>query len=192
MGNIYSYPFPNPSSYPIIKDYEAAGVLFIDDKHFLAGYQPKKRWPCITGIGGAKEEGDKGYVCTAFRELFEELFDWKSPAPSLLKRIAAEIQPTAVFQNDSYVSIALSFKDLEKILSAARRESSRSPFYDKFPMTTWELIRNRKILADAEVQQLLLLPIVKGSTGKLNLTIHSELLDDVKLYVQKRGAEKQG
>ncbi len=186
MGNIYSYPFPKSSSYPPINDYEAAGILFIDDKHFLAGYQPKKRWPCITGIGGAKEEGDESYVATAFRELLEELFDWKSPSPLLLNRIAAEVEPAAVFQNDSYVSIALSFKDLEKILSVARRESAHTPFYEKFPTTTWELIRNRIVIADAEVQQLLLLPIVKGgNTGKLNLSIHSELLDDVKMYLER-------
>jgi hypothetical protein len=183
------YPASYPFYYPEIRDYEAAGVLFIDESHFLAGYQPKKRGACITGIGGAREEGEESYVTTAYRELFEELFGWKRVSQRLIKEVAEKVRPAAVFQLDSYVTIALSFKDLEKILGLARGESSRSPFYEAFPKTPWDLVRRRVAPADAEVQQLVLLPAVQSAT-KFNLSIHIELLDDVKVYfeeIAKRG-----
>ena len=172
------------SSYPPFPDYEAAGVLFIDEKHVLAGYQPKKRRgpPSVTGIGGAKEDEDATYVDTAFRELFEELLGWEKVPATFVTKVAGTVKPSAVFQNESYVTIALSFEELPRVLRMAKAHSSRSPFYESFPLTAWDLIRNRRVLADAEVQELVLLPLLSGSS-KLSMTIHRELQEDVKQFL---------
>jgi len=188
MGQTYSYPE--------YLDYESAGVLFIDERNVLGGYQPKRRFPCITGIGGGKEDGDGSYVVTAFREMFEELFGWKDVPQAFLKKVSAAVRPSAVFQNGSYVIIALSFEELERILRIMRLEpprsyvwSSTSPFYHRLPRTCWELIRNRKILEDSEIQQLILIPLLSGN--RVSFDVAGEFLNDIKMHTAMMRGERE-
>jgi hypothetical protein len=55
---------------------EAAGIVFTNGTHILAGYQPRKKNPHISGLGGSKQK-DESYMQTAWRETLEELFELK-------------------------------------------------------------------------------------------------------------------
>ena len=59
-----------------VENFRAAGSVFTDSKIILAGYQPRKKKPFISGIGGKREEGES-YMDTAIRETVEELFEFK-------------------------------------------------------------------------------------------------------------------
>jgi hypothetical protein len=55
-------------------EYTACGVVFTDGRHILAGYQPNKKNPCISGIGGMKEKGethfDTAMICSFLFSFF--------------------------------------------------------------------------------------------------------------------------
>ena len=145
------------------ENYKAAGCVFTDGKLILAGYQPKKDPPIISGIGG-KRESDEYMEETAIRETIEELFETYTVPAGLVKKIEAECVPDRVIQNGSYSILVYDFKDLLKFLRICKSYKVVSPLYTKFPTTLEELLFERKTIEKIpEISLLALLPVVKHS-----------------------------
>jgi hypothetical protein len=151
--------------------YSAAGVAFTNGRHVLAGYQPHKKHPSISGIGGSKEDGES-YMETALRECVEELFEPLSIPKTLLTKLAS-VAPQKVIQTGSYINVVYTFDDLEAMLKQIKRSGLVSPLYMAFPKTLTELIMNRipaKSLGPekaVEISHLALLPVVTHAADTL-------------------------
>ena len=141
-------------------DFLAAGCIFTDGNLILAGYQPTKETPIISGLGG-KREGDEFMEETAIRETVEELFEIHTLPTGLVQRIEMGCVPRKVLQNGAYGAIIYNFKDLEKILRICSSYKLVSPLYTKFPKTLDQLLFGRvQGSLKPEVSHLLLLPLV--------------------------------
>lgn len=139
--------------------YSAAGVLFTDGTHCLAGYQPNKKIPCITGIGGMKEIGETAII-TALREAVEEIFNVKNVSPYLIDTLQAKLQVRKCIQNNTYIIFVYNFNDLEVLLKLVKQYKIRSNLYKKFPRTLTDLIFLRNISQESEIRYFSLLPLV--------------------------------
>jgi hypothetical protein len=144
---------------PSPKPWDAAGCTFTDGNLILAGYQPKKKKPCINGIGGRKQKGETIHQ-TAFRETIEELFEFPLFPLELLRELDT-ISPSAEIVSDTYVELVFSFQDLEAMLQIIKGFQIQSPLYDKHPLTVSDLVFKRKVCAHAEISHLVLLPLVQ-------------------------------
>lgn len=140
--------------------FKAAGVVFTDGRLILAGYQPLKKKPFISGLGGSKEPGES-YKDTALREMVEELFEFKTVPPELIAELKAKCQPSRILHSATYVRLVYTFEDLESILKIINSYTPRSPLYVTFPLTLMDLLFDRKVKGKAELSHLCLLPVVK-------------------------------
>ena len=141
--------------------FKAAGVVFTDGTLILAGYQPLKKSPFISGIGGSKEPGEN-YKETALREMVEELFE--VPPPAELIAELKKYRPNRVLHTGTYVRLVYTFEDLEAMLKLMKTYSPKSPLYDTFPETLMELLFDRRPKVKVEISHLCLLPVVKHDT----------------------------
>ena len=132
-----------------------AGIFFTDGKMVLAGFNPKKF--CITGFGG-KAEGDETPAKTAVREVIEELFEFEQIPEALLKIVYTILVFDRVSFNEKYSTFTMNFQDLDKILATLKMFSLKSRVYDTIPTTLTELLITRKIIPDAELSHLALIP----------------------------------
>jgi hypothetical protein len=145
--------------------YKAAGSVFTDGKLILAGYQPKKRKPFISGIGGGKEAGET-YRDTALRETLEELFEFKEIPEKLKQDITTSIIPEKILQSHTYIMVVYNFQSLEKMLQLVKKHKMVSPLYDTIPTTLVDLLFKRKLGAGTpEISHLALLPLLKHPQG---------------------------
>jgi hypothetical protein len=161
----------------LIPDYECAGIMFTDMNHILAGYQPNKRNPCITGIGGGREDGEQ-YMDTAIRETIEELFNVEEVSSKLIKTIRDTIQPKQIIMNEYYVSIIYDFDDLHTFLALMKRFKVKTNVYDTIPLTLMDLLLKRKLnVPKAEIKHLVLLPFIQHLDNYP--LIHREFIEDM-------------
>ena len=138
--------------------YKAAGSVFTDGKLILAGYQPLKNKPFISGIGGKKEEGET-YKVTALRETVEELFEFDTVPGKLIEDLM-KVTPEKVIQNGTYIMMVYNFDDLATMLKIISKYKLKSKLYDAAPLTLMDLLFKRKIDL-VEISHLALLPLVK-------------------------------
>uniref|UniRef100_A0A6C0BKM0 Nudix hydrolase domain-containing protein n=1 Tax=viral metagenome TaxID=1070528 RepID=A0A6C0BKM0_9ZZZZ len=167
--------------------YKAAGSVFTDGKIILAGYQPRKKKPFISGIGGKKEEGET-YMYTALRETVEELFEYES-IPRILIEELKTIVPEKVLQNGSYIIVVYNFEDLGMMLKIIGKHKLRSPLYDTFPKNLIELIFNRRVIYDVnnvfykpEISHLSLLPLIEHSRS--NPFVDGDFIEDMPILMK--------
>ena len=158
--------------------WKAAGSFFTDGSSVLAGFQPHKTEATISGIGGGAHPGET-YIQTAIRETLEELFEFDAIPLWLLRRVESSLVPSIVFQNDLYIYLVYSFKDLETLLHIVKNSKLRSRLYSTIPLNVSDLVLQRSQSISAELQRLVLLPI--SNTNEVN-GIHSDLLQDITLY----------
>lgn len=156
----------------ISQEFTAAGCLFTDGAHVLAGYQPNKRQPTISGLGGKKANGET-YTRTALRETLEELFNMKVNG-ELLDLLETTAVPRRIVVNGQYVVLYYTFHDLETLLRYASSYCSNTNLYEDFPLTLNELIFNRDYTQHSEVSHLCLLPFVEG------IEISADFKSDIK------------
>lgn len=178
---------PDVPKFPPIDSFEAAGIVFTDKNTILAGYQPKKKAPGITGIGGCRH-AQETYVQTAFRECLEELFDWSFIDSSLINKITDITTPLHVLNYDGYVNIVYTFDDLLKILKVIRGTGLKSRLYTTLPKNLHELILKRKHSFNSEIQGLGLLPLVYYSHK--HPIVKSEFREDIHTLVMLLCPEK--
>jgi len=142
--------------------YSGAGVLFTNGTHVLAGYQPKKESPCISGIGGKRELRDTSYIYTGLREFLEEIFDLPDTLhASCIELIQEHITPSRIVELGVYINIVYTFENLETILTILTKNNTHSPLYDTFPQTMNDLLYKRKI-GDQEITHLAILPRISN------------------------------
>ena len=130
------------ASSPMVKA-KTVSTLFYGGGKFLAGRQPSKS-NMYSGIGGKIEPGEPP-IAAAAREIFEELFGFH-----LHERFGYNIGLYRELLNSAiyipkweHVLCFISFDYFETIL--ARMKNFKSPFYEKFPTTIDEMIKNRKV-----------------------------------------------
>jgi hypothetical protein len=154
-----------------------AGVIFTNGTHILAGYQPNKKKPFISGIGGRINHNET-IKQAAIREMLEELFDIYKPPQQLVESIIKNIKERRSIINGTYSIIVYSFEDLDKIIKIAAGYIKNSPIYKKFPENLNDLLWNREPKKRSEISHLCILPLVDHN----NKTpfVDSNLLEDLK------------
>ena len=162
---------------PLFDHFMGAGCVFTDGKHVLAGFQPHKKNPCISGIGGHKEK-EETYYETAWRETIEEIFDISSVPLHILKTLQRTLRPKKEQIQVNYVILHYNFEDFHTFLRVCRQSGLRSPLYKKPPRTLMESIRSRSVNKKAEISHLCLLPVIQDFQGKL--FVHPAFLQDMK------------
>lgn len=167
--------------------YKAAGSVFTDGKLILAGYQPKKRKPFISGIGGGKEASET-YMDTAVRETLEELFEFKEIPEKLKQEIQTHVIPQRILQSGPYIMVVYTFDGLEEILKLVKKHNLNSPLYDFIPTTLLDLLFKRKLDISSnnlffkpEISHLCLLPLVQHS--KSNPFVDAYFIEDMPLLL---------
>ena len=160
------------------KPVAAAGCFFTNGHHLLAGYQPTKKKPIISGIGGKVKDGETWYQ-TTIRELFEELLEIHTLPDGFISEISEAVTFSHAFLSKKYTFTLYTFKDLEIILKQAAQAGMQSPLYpDGIPQTISDLIFKRSYESATEVKQLVLLPLTD------TMTIDNALVQDVKDYLK--------
>ena len=169
-------PTPPLPSYP---PHMGAGCVFTDGKHVLAGYQPNKKKPGITGIGGHRE-GEETYLQTAYRETIEEIYNvTNTQIPiGLIDKLIQQMKPQKIKMKKGYVIVTFTFTDLEMFLKLCRKSGLRSPLYAEMPRVLIEVIQGRGYDLKAEISTFALLPVVK-SHQKLKHFVNPLFLQDM-------------
>ena len=147
--------------------FQAAGVLFTDGSDVLAGFQPLKEFPSISGFGGTRE-GRETIRETAFREVLEELFD---PDPTfdikpLIRLLKERYKEDPIIRKSSYRFLILPFRELTAILALVKAIGLRSQVYTTIPTTVSHLIKKRKPLPTSEISTLMLLSRMATTESK--------------------------
>lgn len=168
-----SIPLP---SYPM---HMGAGCVFTDGKHVLAGYQPNKKKPGITGIGGHRE-GEETYLQTAYRETIEEIYNvTTTQIPiGLIDKLIQKMHPKKIKMKKGYIIVTFTFTDLEVFLKTCRKSGLHSPLYTEMPKTLLDVIQARGYDLKAEISSFALLPIVKSHV-KLKNFVNPLFLQDM-------------
>jgi 8-oxo-dGTP pyrophosphatase MutT (NUDIX family) len=143
--------------------YAGAGCLFTNGVHTLAGYQPRKCTPTISGFGGKKEPEETDPFQTAVRETLEELFGLDK---EVIAAIQLPLKPKRIIKNGSYHVYVFTFADLEQILYNLQEAGVSSPYYLYLPNTISDLIFHRRVDSDAEIGSLCLLPAESANISK--------------------------
>jgi hypothetical protein len=134
--------------------FKAAGVLFTDGVHVLAGFQPNKA--SISGFGGSRERGET-IRQTAFREVLEELLEPEAIPATLLQSLVTRYKKYPVTRKGTYRFLTLSFADLLHILQESK--DLKSTLYKSIPTTIAALLKKRIPTAASEVTTLMLLSV---------------------------------
>jgi hypothetical protein len=162
--------------------------VFTDGKRVLAGYQPNKEKPFVSGIGGSKKSGET-YFETALRETMEELFGVSKYPDKLLDELKM-IEPKNICQNSGYVNLIYSFDDLGLFLLVLDKHKTEleSSVYKNIPKTMSSILLDRIYEKDAEISHVLLLPLVEHDPN--NPFVDPLFLKDMaiikELYPKKR------
>jgi hypothetical protein len=156
--------------------FAAAGILFTNGTQVLAGFQPLKEEPSISGFGGCRE-GRETIRETAFRELLEELFD---PDPSfdikpLINVLKERYKKDPIIKKGSYRFLILSFRELTAILTLVKAIGLRSQVYTTIPTTIADLIKGRRPLPTSEISTLHLL----SRSAPYGVAIDPHFLEDL-------------
>jgi hypothetical protein len=156
--------------------YTGAGCIFTNNTLILAGYQPYKKIPYISGIGGEKQK-DETYIITVIRELIEELFDIKDLSSNIFNELSYKFpKPIHIQYTNRYVNCIFTFDQLIQILDILSSLHINSKLYPIFPKNVSELLFCRTI-REGEISHLCLLPVIP------DLTIDEEFNNDIiKLY----------
>lgn len=162
---------------PLFVNYMGAGCVFTDGKHVLAGYQPHKKFPCVSGIGGHKENGET-YYQTAYRETVEEIFHVSHVSSQLIETLTRQLPPRREENHKNYIILHYNFQDLKRFLKICKQSGLKSPLYTKFPQTLIQTIRTREIVDGAEISHLCLLPVIRVFEGRQ--FIHPAFIQDMK------------
>lgn len=169
-------------------EWAGAGCIFTNGRVLLAGYQPGKRTPTISGIGGTRDDADRDVFDTAMRETLEELFGDIEITTRLLDYIRRDLPPVKKLESEisgwgTYVSIVYTFDDLENLMRIIAKKKLKSDMYSSYPHTLSDLIVHRKLTKDAEISHICVLPVVKHDDPET--FVSSDVMDDIDALLRK-------
>ena len=163
--------------------FTGAGCIFLNDQYILAGYQPRKAKPILSGLGG-KREGEETSLVTALRETIEELFELQTVPLEWIEWIHTTIPYQKLLQNGDYISYVYTFDNLQQILEYLKGKGAVSELYDEFPTNLLSLLFHRKQLAyPPEISHLVLFPLVDHPKDSHFVAKH--FLSDLRLLLIK-------
>jgi hypothetical protein len=157
-------------------NFYGAGCAFTDRNKILAGTSFKPLGDIrMSGFGG-KRKGCETAEETAWREVLEELFDWKAEEiPDSLLAFCFTLEPIGCLEKKGYICFVFSFTQLEEILTHIEIPS---PLYSKIPRTLGELVFDRKFIPRSpfencpEISQIVVLSLYRQS-------VDIEFYDDI-------------
>ena len=172
--------------------YNSAGLHFIDHTNIIMGEQPRKTIPCMSGLGGKREDTDVSCIHTAYRETLEELcgacLSWVE-----IDRLICDLIliPEFSYYDDGYVFYVLTQKDMLRIIDYVwTHYRSRVELYGILPRNIGSVASLRKYVSNTEVCRLynanienLLDPPKTGNVGAYPLPIDPFFLNDLKKIV---------
>lgn len=177
-------------------EYYGAGLHFIDeaDGSIIAGAQPHKKKPCISGFGGKAEPCDRSSVVTAYRETIEELCG-VSVDEEFIRGLINDLGlvPLSSAPVDGYVYYLLSQRDMVSIIGYVwmrRRAFIRYYVGPYAPQSVEEVVRCRVWFSEAEedphheVGQLYVLHMPAGTAedqGQDGLPLDPSFAKDLKI-----------
>jgi hypothetical protein len=139
-----------------------AGILFTDGRFTLSGVN---KYSEMTGIGG-KKKGEETPVQTALRETIEELFEPEEIPSGFFEELYTKLVFDNMMAKSNYRTFIMNFNDLKLFFVTAKKYNLKSKVYDVLPSTIQDLILERKVVKDAELRYMMLIP---------NLPLHTEL-----------------
>lgn len=163
--------------------FRGAGCMFVSQTYILGGYQSRKQFPTVSGLGGKPIENETPYH-TAIRETVEELFEF----PSLPTQLLEELQRTLVwkthFRNNGFITYVFDIEQLDTLLHIIASYQLNSPLYDSSPYTLMDLVLKRRLgsLYTPEISHLVLVPIAYAH--KLSY-LDPEYRCDIRLLMRK-------
>jgi len=147
---------------PIMDSFTAAGCIFTNQIHILAGYQPNKTTPYISEFGGNRLEGEP-YEHTAVREMIEELFDIEATY-DMIAWILNNLKPIRSIKHTGYMVLQYTFEDLDKIINYLEPHGINSTLYKVWPKNLHDLIFTRTPTKSSEISTICILPFARKIT----------------------------
>lgn len=141
--------------------FKAAGILFTDSTHVIAGFQPGKS--AYSGFGGSREARETIRE-TAFREALEELLEPEGSIQPLVNSLKERYKSYTVIRKGSYRFLILSFNELLDILKEAKAIDLKSQIYKSIPTTIAAFLTKRQPKPTTEVHELILLSVTATAT----------------------------
>lgn len=159
--------------------FRGAGCMFADQTYILGGYQNRKQFPKVSGLGG-KPIGNESPYETAIRETVEELFEFSTIPTVLLNELHSILIPKTYFLNSGFVTYVFAMEQLDTFLQIVASYNLKSPLYVTIPLTLMDLILKRRIQTSftPEISHLVLVPIAYTHTLSY---LDSEYLCDIRL-----------
>jgi hypothetical protein len=139
-----------------------AGILFTDGKFTLSGVN---KYSEMTGIGGKKKDKETP-IQTAIRETVEELFEPEEIPAGLFEELYMKLIFDNMMFRSNYSTFIMNFNDLKVFFVTVKKYELRSKVYDILPSTIEQLILERKVMKNAELRYIMLIP---------NTPLHTEL-----------------
>ena len=161
----------------IPSDFRAAGCLFFWERLVLGGYQPSKKKPQISGLGGMRQ-GQEIVMHTAFRETVEELYHVNEVPIKLLQKLIQAMDPKAVLSSGDYVSLVFDERQLIQFLRICKKSGLKSPLYLEMPTDICTLLFKRLPDPSAEITHLCALPLV--DTLDNHSYVSKDFLNDIR------------
>lgn len=171
------------SHYNSYREYYAAGIHFTDFYTILAGAQPVKNIPCISGFGGRKIGADKSSMHTAFRETIEELYGFTVKQDFIDSLVSdCELIPHDQEDNDGYIFYVLDYEQLLRMTKYVWKKYGIMPHYKEYPETIDELINKRTQVEENEVSSLYKIDIKTNTIAEIDgLPLDRLFLEDIQV-----------
>ncbi len=136
-----------------------AGILFTDGRFVLAGWQPNKVLPTLSGFGGKPIEQDEIPYDTALREVLEELFGLHGLPVLYIRSLQDQLPPPVFHVVGNYLVFVHSFESLFHLIETIYKDGLSIPFYKTQPTSIQSLLFERTPIQGCEVSELALLPM---------------------------------
>lgn len=138
-------------------------ILFYNSNTVLVGYHNYGvSKGTFAALGGRGEHADKHFIYTGMREVLEELFGWNNIDEWIIELVLNQcpdyhLNIKHTFRNKvNYISY-FDYNTLENIISTLSTHEAESIYYNTFPKTIRQLIRDRKQISGMEIGELMLL-----------------------------------
>lgn len=155
----------------------SAGILFLENASFLAGFQRKQmRW---TGFGG-KALPQEIPEETAVRETVEELFEINL-SKQHIQDLVEELDIWMPYSSSGYEFFLLPFSGITIISDFLEAKEYRTPVYPQFPKSITALISHRILSKATEIEKINLFSF--SDIQEFQPAFDKHLLSDLRFFI---------